>query len=818
MSSVSWQILPDLVVRHAGFPLNLLEMLRLPAVAAALDRLADLEEALESLRTNLLAGPFPEAVSATARGDPMRRILSKLRSRVGRNSDLAGLRDTRRTLSIEFGQGELGRGLDEIAALAETVASVEAEVRTLYGQERVNVTAALRRLYAEDPWLEEAIRVSNPDFHDSAFQSFTRGAINVRRAQERRFATYLHRFCAKNDTASFFGPMGYGSLFDTAIDDATTAKAPGKHNGRKVYLAFWAVQELARLIAANPRLRPHLIVRVHPLLHIDGERAVLGGKELPLPAEARHLLQRACTSVTCVSEAATTPLEMRLFDRLVARKLATLEIPIPSTVLDPLAYLRRFVTNALGPAAHEVLLIVDRIEDALAGMAAGTFAMRVAAAVRLEQAVGEIGLPTRRSAGATYADRTLSYEECDGGANILRLSPAASKRVLTRLQPVLDLMGAYGLRRARDVRATCVSAFRLLADGRSAIPYVEFIDGLHRLDTDGRLEKSGRAAEFQEKLENLAAMRVCDGAVRMDVSDVAALVGEDDGCGLYTSPDLLFAARDLRAIAEGEATLVLGETHQFVACWGSQMMFHPRAEDARQRTVAMLEGIGIGTRLATILHTRVHKGLVHESFPGTFVEVSGDAGPGARRIALRDLNVAMLGGTLSIVDRTSGTAFALYHSGDDKAHIWAFAPPRVSPAPIRLGTFTPRIHVGDVVYQRARWELDETTIATLDARHDELTAMRDLRRIARERGMPKRTFVRVPSEKKPLFLDLDSPNACAVVHELLRANGRGSCSEMLPDSDGLWLRDGQDDGYCIELRTTCFRPGPATYLPEDEHG
>ena len=60
-------------------------------------------------------------------------------------------------------------------------------------------------------------RTSNPDAFDNAMARFLEGSGTERRpartkALERRFVTYLQRFCAKNDTASFFGPMNYGAL------------------------------------------------------------------------------------------------------------------------------------------------------------------------------------------------------------------------------------------------------------------------------------------------------------------------------------------------------------------------------------------------------------------------------------------------------------------------------------------------------------------------------------------------------------------------------------------------------------------------------
>lgn len=66
-----------------------------------------------------------------------------------------------------------------------------------------------------DATFQEALLLSNPNMYTAALPSYFRHyCLQHRPAKirhlERRFYSYLQRFCMKNDTTSFFGPIDYG--------------------------------------------------------------------------------------------------------------------------------------------------------------------------------------------------------------------------------------------------------------------------------------------------------------------------------------------------------------------------------------------------------------------------------------------------------------------------------------------------------------------------------------------------------------------------------------------------------------------------------
>jgi hypothetical protein len=161
-------------------------------------------------------------------------------------------------------------------------------------------------------------------------------------------ASYWQRYCAKNDTIGFFGPIGWGELVD---EGPLIVQHPGSDllEQRTVRLEVWAVDALARALEADPVVGPHGPFRVPVVPEPDAALAarIEAIEDADARSRARALLQELIVARADVAEAAGDP---------------------------------------------------DRLEVALDGMDA-TF-------VRLTGAA-----PTRR-AGETYGARAVCYEDC----------------------------------------------------------------------------------------------------------------------------------------------------------------------------------------------------------------------------------------------------------------------------------------------------------------------------------------------------------------------------------------------------------------------
>ncbi|WP_231647663.1 lantibiotic dehydratase, partial [Planomonospora sphaerica] len=140
-----------------------------------------------------------------------------------------------------------GRGAVEVfdEALARAVAA---------GAERIWRIAA-------DPLFREAVTWQNPGVLvalDGIVAGGPRAVRNVRRRdRERAVVRYWQRYCAKNETIGFFGPVcwvgiGAGSGSGRALE---VRVGPGLLRERRVFLEGWALAAYADHLAADGRVR-----------------------------------------------------------------------------------------------------------------------------------------------------------------------------------------------------------------------------------------------------------------------------------------------------------------------------------------------------------------------------------------------------------------------------------------------------------------------------------------------------------------------------------------------------------------------------------
>ncbi|HEX9033656.1 MAG TPA: amino acid adenylation domain-containing protein, partial [Streptosporangiaceae bacterium] len=112
------------------------------------------------------------------------------------------------------------------------------------------------------------------------------------RQHEALLASYLQRYCAKNDTIGFFGPVSWSQI-DDAPGIRITHAGPGRPLAARVtYLEGWAVRAIMARHATA--LRPWLVPRRMPFVGLDGALLRLPmTPAVPLtPAEAA--VMRAC--------------------------------------------------------------------------------------------------------------------------------------------------------------------------------------------------------------------------------------------------------------------------------------------------------------------------------------------------------------------------------------------------------------------------------------------------------------------------------------------------------------------------------------------
>ena len=263
---------------------------------------------------------------------------------------------------------------------------------------------------------------------------------------------------------------------------------------------------------------------------------------------------------------------------------------------------------------------------------------------------------------------------------------------------------------------------------------------------------------------------------------------------VFHSPDLQIAAAGLDAVERGDYLVVIGDYHPGTSPLG-QGLFSYRHPD-RQRFLETW-GSDVGTPTIHPLPPRspqvplTARLMPAANLPGDIVVLppmpQARAHPGSRIVPVADLLVD--GAT--ITDR-DGSFRAPLHS-----LFWLpmFVATVFGYEPFPAAEHVERITVGRTVYRRESWRISIGDCPTDPAA---VTGW------ARDHGMPRRAFVRMPGEPKPTYLDVESPVLARIFCRQIRRRADSAeqvvaVSEMLPQPEDCWL-ELDDERYTSELR------------------
>ena len=570
---------------------------------------------------------------------------------------------------------------------------------------------------AHDPMFREAVTWQNPAALDNAVLKVAGGSPakpSSTRRREEVVASYWQRYCAKNDTIGFFGPLAWGRIEADGQPLATRCGALSRE--RDVRLEAWGVQALAATID------PGLAIATGPHAAAD------------LRAElARH----------------------------------------------PDADVRARGLAALG-----------RLEDALEAVACappGLLRERLGA---LDATFSELtGLDPVRNPGRAYGARTLVYIDCMRDVEV-----TLGGALLAEMAPALQVLFEAG-------RWYCgrVNAFGAEVIERSLPPGGRgpFAPVLGRVLEAMVMQWSPEiGAELAEMHRRLALVLADPSPETIGARATAAFADHGPAwpTSVFQSVDVQLAARDGAAVARGDWLAVVGDMHPganplvqglFAHRHPDPEAFHALIRAAVGRPLPMLlppfaPGMGVdGRGMPFTAEDDIHLVAMPDVrarpprrtwLPDELMVDGGDvvSRDGALRVPLADA----LGMAIFIA---GVRAFELHPEGE---HV-------------------ERVTVGRTVLRREGWN-----VAAADLPAD----ARDLPAFARGRGMPRRLFAKSPLERKPMYLDLDSPTLgrilCRHARHARVQTPRATIrfTEMLPTPDRCWLSDTEGNRYVSELR------------------
>jgi len=739
---------------------------------------------------------------------------------------------------------------NELAAAADLVddsaPATREQYAKVYAAATDRLTAAIARTAGEARF-REAVTWQNPGLVRDCLDKAAAGEPrNVRgRYHELTIATYLQRYCLKNDTVGFFGPVGWARI-DPEDTGMTVTVGPGQLSRRTTYFEGWAIDAVAEVIGGRPEVWPWLRPRVVPSAMLTGWVIRLPfRKPTTLSAHEVRVL-RQCDGNRTVRDIAGDPFDPGTTAALLRlRELGAVRIDLVGSIVTwperelaerigaiPDAAVR---TRALQPL-NELVAARDAVSAA-----AGDPDRLLQASRGLTETFERItGTAATRRSGGTYAGRTLVYEDTVRAVDV-RLGRRVTDTLAAPLGLLLDSAVWLANTIAERYRAKAVRLLdrELARTGSRSMPLLSLLMAV--MPEAGQFASGNRdseivdvsVAEFQQRWcrvldlpldvfdrtrrHHVSADAIAERAAREFVTGPPLWSG-----ARWYSPDIMIAADSAAAVARGELDFVLGELHCAVNTLESQLFVaqHPAPHRLRDTAAASRLDRRLFTipRMDSPLTTSRMARATELMLPGyTYLCIGAESltpPPGATVHSVLDLMVQRHGDGLVVRHRAGGQEYDfLEAAGEPLGALIADAF-----RPFGGAHHRPRVSIDRLVVGRESWTFPAVGTAWAFVK-DERQRYLQARRWRAEHGVPERGFVRVPVERKPMSVDFRSlPMVNLLAKSIRRTAEAGSdgftVSEMLPDLDRLWLRDAAGERYTAELRVVALdaaaRSAPAS--------
>ena len=642
-------------------------------------------------------------------------------------------------------------------------------------------------------------------------------------------AKYLQRYCTKNDTIGFFGPVGWGYWVSDGAD-ITVRPGPQLLETRTVYFETWGIDVLGEMLAQDSALLPWAIPRPMPFLSLSGTTLHVPFVRPLQLSTAQAIILATCDGQRTAREVAQRILQtprtgltneaevFAILDELRTARRITWTFDVSMEDWHPERALRRQLERITPVSLRQRALgSLDRLDTARVAVAAaaGNEEQLNQALENLEATFADItGKSANREAGKTYAARTLVYEDCRRNLEFT-LGPALLAELASPLGLLLASTRWFTYTIARFYRKAFRKKYIELVQktGSSTIDFATYWSWVQPLFPTvlGQLLTNTLLPEFQKRwaaILNIPAEQSCihytSQELQSRVQEIFRAPHSGWRSACYASPDVLIAATSVEAILRGDYELVLGEFHQgtntldFIALVAQ----HPAPSDLMQAVAAdhpEPRVVPVFPR-HTIPVKRAHTALTLTKDRRLIFSADSAGVPPEQALPLGLLILEECEGELVARTRDGQQQFDLLEIFDSFISAQVCDTFKIlAPAP-----HTPRITVDRLVICRETWRFAPADLAWAFST-DPLKRYIDMRRWAQEQHMPRFFFVRTPNERKPFYVDLDSPIYGDVFAKAIRlaVNAKGeriTITEMLPDPAHAWLPDADGNRYTCEMR------------------
>ncbi len=829
LHDATWALWRWVGLRGAGFPLAQVLRLAPAGYASVVQRFLERKEEAEHQQQRLLQALSEEA-KATVGKQHWQFVKAGHQIQGGR-------------LQAKRPQGireETQARWDAFEAACTLREEAWAVVQAQFEEAWAKITEALYET-ATDQRFREAVMWQNRRAVHSGIDLFLRqaakpNATNKQRQHSQLIARYLQRYCTKNDSIGFFGPVGWARWVSSG--PALEARpGPALLATRTTYFETWCLDALGEALARDRSLLPWAVPRPMPFLFLNGTALHIPFARPLTLSRAQAAVFAACDGQRTAKEIAkallaapfpglTSEAEVyAILEQLRATRRIAWTFEVSAEEWYPERALQQQLARITDDAARQTALAaLGRLEAAReeVAQAAGNLERLDRALADLETTFTELtGKAATREEGQTYAARTLVYEDCQRNIEV-KLGPALLEELGRPLSLLLSSARWMTYTAANLYEEAFKAAYRNLArqSGTTAVEFATFwswIQPLLPTDTAQSLIKQ-LEPELQARWATILALPAGAGPAgqwqvsytseqlrpRVEELFQAPHPGWPSAC--YHSPDILIAASGPEAIQQGNYALVLGEFHLSLNTLDVMALVsqHPAPAELFQAVAADFPAPRVVPVFSknTLRGKRTHATLTS---PGDFRFISAVDTCGvapARALRLGALLVEEVAGKLVVRTRDGRRRFTLLELLDGILCIQVCNGLKLLPA----APHTPRVMIDHLVVCRESWRFASADLGFAFS-SDALEGFVGARQWARQHSLPRFVFARTPGEMKPYYIDLESPIFVEILAKAIRQSqattpGEATITvtEMLPSPDQAWLPDAAHNRYASELR------------------
>jgi hypothetical protein len=638
--------------------------------------------------------------------------------------------------------------------------------------------------------------------------------LSRRDQRETLIAALAQRYCAKNETIGFFGPVAWARITE---EGDTRVTGDWGLRRREVFLEWHAVAAVAAAIAADPELSPWLPLRRHPLCSAhDG--VIYGTRR----AQVRTTRTQYRIFAALASPRSERDLRAELNASDFDAALASLEagrvilrgLAVPVGDRPDQWLLRRLEALPESAARDRALSGLATVRGAVGRMAdaADDPAALGVAAAGLDSALGEL-VQGAADGGRRVYGRTAVYEDCRLDVDV-RIGPDLIESLRRPLGLLLDSARWLVSEVAREVDGELRAAHASLASGGRAVCLADLtLAGAAVLSGEQETAVHRVVDDFTARWAEILDLADADGRLSTEQAGslAAALFPAGDPfpwqAARQCSPDLM-----LRCRTGTSPQWVLGELHLGL----NTLENRPFATQADNRA-----------ELVEMSREDYPCGRIVPLWPASSAEVTSRTYP---PLAL-DLpghydywSYALDEGHPAGAASWPGSMLLV--TADDDG-LWVQPPDAEWQRPVTefLGEFLTALVVNrfrlrppaphhqrllfdDVIVERESWWIPagELQAACANGTDYRCRAVADALRAL---GCPRYLFGSLPGQRKPVLVDLNAPLLLRGFAKLLRTEPQEAMVhlvEMVPEPGALWLRDRNGAPVTSEFRLVVSAP------------